>query len=165
LRAVCRKCYVHPAVLETYLDGTRLEALKQETEQELADTLHSLKPEEAAVVALLGCRLAQEAAKKWGQAMSGIVYFFGYGTSGKPYSRQSSSARARLAAIWDRSINKALEPAEDIAGLLTIIPLDVHLGFVIRIMTLFCGETQTPRMSANEPVRVTGFHGQPVVRS
>lgn len=40
-----------------------LEALKQETEQELVDTLHSLKPEEAAAMALLGCRLAQEAKK------------------------------------------------------------------------------------------------------
>ncbi len=64
LQAVCRKCYVHPAVLETYLDGTMLEALKQETEQELADTLHSLKPEEAAVMALLGWRLAQEVEKQ-----------------------------------------------------------------------------------------------------
>lgn len=41
-----------------------LEALKQETEQELADTLHSLKPEEAAVMALLSRRLVQKAAKK-----------------------------------------------------------------------------------------------------
>ncbi len=59
--AVCRKAYIHPAVFETYLDGTMLEALKQETEQELADSLHSLKPEEAAVMALLARRLAAEA--------------------------------------------------------------------------------------------------------
>ncbi len=61
--AVCRKAYIHPAVFETYLDGTMLEALKQETEQELADSLHSLKPEEAAVMALLARRLAAEAKK------------------------------------------------------------------------------------------------------
>ena len=59
--AICRKCYVHPAIFETYLDGTMLEALKQETEQELVETLHTLKPEEAAVMALLGRRLAEEA--------------------------------------------------------------------------------------------------------
>lgn len=41
-----------------------LEALKQETEQELADFIHSLKPEEVAVMALLARRLAAEAAKK-----------------------------------------------------------------------------------------------------
>ena len=27
--AVCRKCYVHPAVLETYLDGSLIEGLKE----------------------------------------------------------------------------------------------------------------------------------------
>ena len=61
--AVCRKAYIHPAVFETYLDGTMLESLRQETEQELADSLHSLKPEEAAVMALLARRLAAEANK------------------------------------------------------------------------------------------------------
>ncbi len=62
--AVCRKAYIHPAVFETYLDGTMLESLRQETEQELADSLHSLKPEEAAVMALLARRLAAEAGKE-----------------------------------------------------------------------------------------------------
>ena len=61
--AVCRKAYIHPAVFETYLDGTMLEALKQRTEQELAETLHSLKPEEAAVMALLERRLVEETKK------------------------------------------------------------------------------------------------------
>jgi DNA topoisomerase-1 len=61
--AVCRKAYIHPAVFETYLDGTLLALLRQETEQELADSLHSLKPEEAAVMALLARRLAAEAEK------------------------------------------------------------------------------------------------------
>ena len=40
-----------------------LEALKQRTEQEFAETLHSLRPEEAAVRALLGRRLTAEAKK------------------------------------------------------------------------------------------------------
>jgi DNA topoisomerase-1 len=61
--AVCRKAYIHPAVFETYLDGTLLELLRQETEQELADSLNSLKPEEAAVMALLARRLAAEVKK------------------------------------------------------------------------------------------------------
>ena len=59
--AICRKCYVHPAVLNHYLDGTMLQALEQRAEQELVDTLHSLRPEEAAVMALLQRRLAEEA--------------------------------------------------------------------------------------------------------
>ena len=61
--AVCRKSYIHPAVFETYLDGTMLDSLRQETEQELADSLHCLKPEEAAVMALLARRLTEEAKK------------------------------------------------------------------------------------------------------
>jgi DNA topoisomerase-1 len=55
--SICRKCYVHPAVIESYLDGTMLEALRVRTEQELAGDLHALQPEEAAVVALLQQRL------------------------------------------------------------------------------------------------------------
>ena len=61
---VCRKSYVHPAVFEMYLDGTMLDALKQRTEQEFAETLHSLKPEEAAIMALLERRLAVETKKE-----------------------------------------------------------------------------------------------------
>ncbi len=61
--AICRKCYVHPGVLDMYLDGTMLHALEQRAEQELMDTLHSLRPEEAAVMALLSRRLTEEASK------------------------------------------------------------------------------------------------------
>ena len=56
--SICRKCYVHPAVIESYLDGSILEALRLRTEQELVEDLHALQPEEAAVVALLQTRLA-----------------------------------------------------------------------------------------------------------
>ncbi|MFP5390813.1 MAG: DNA topoisomerase IB, partial [Gammaproteobacteria bacterium] len=57
--SVCRKCYVHPGVLDAYLDGTVIEALRERTRQELAEELHALQPEEAAVVALLQERLAR----------------------------------------------------------------------------------------------------------
>ena len=55
--SICRKCYVHPVVIESYLDGTIQEALRVRTEQELVEDLHALQPEEAAVVALLQQRL------------------------------------------------------------------------------------------------------------
>jgi len=51
--AICRKCYVHPAIIDAYLDGTTLAALLASTERQLSDALHALQPEEAAVVALL----------------------------------------------------------------------------------------------------------------
>ncbi len=62
--AVCRKCYVHPAVIETYLEGNLLEALQKRAEQELTSKLHKLQPEEAAVLALLQQRLKQEAKRR-----------------------------------------------------------------------------------------------------
>jgi DNA topoisomerase-1 len=58
--AVCRKCYVHPAVLESYLDGTMLETLKERTEAELKHLPEHIDPEEAAVLALLRVRLGEE---------------------------------------------------------------------------------------------------------
>jgi DNA topoisomerase-1 len=60
--SICRKCYVHPAVIDAYLDGTILEALRLRTEQELVDGLPALEPEEAAVVGLLQQRLQRAAA-------------------------------------------------------------------------------------------------------
>lgn len=62
--SICRKCYVHPAVLDAYLDGTVLEVLRERTEQKLQEDLHALQPEEAAVLAMLQQRLrqAQESA-------------------------------------------------------------------------------------------------------
>ncbi len=58
--AVCRKCYVHPAVLETYLDGNLIEGLKQQTEKTLAESLRNLRSEEAAVLVFLQERLAKK---------------------------------------------------------------------------------------------------------
>ena len=61
--SICRKCYVHPAVIESYLDGSMLEVLLVQTEQQLIEDLHALTPEEAAVVALLQQRLPQVAPR------------------------------------------------------------------------------------------------------
>ncbi len=54
---VCRQSYVHPRVIDTYLSGTMLDALRRRT----ADAMKGLKdlaPEEAAVLALLQANLA-----------------------------------------------------------------------------------------------------------
>jgi DNA topoisomerase-1 len=55
--AVCRKCYVHPAVLETYLSGSMIEGLKRKTEEALAQNLPDLRSVEAAVMTFLHGRL------------------------------------------------------------------------------------------------------------
>ncbi len=41
--AVCRKCYIHPAVIDTYLDGTLRETLRQRAEMEMKH-LRGLRP-------------------------------------------------------------------------------------------------------------------------
>jgi DNA topoisomerase-1 len=58
--SVCRKCYVHPAVVDAYLDGSMIETLQQRTAQTLSEELKDLRPEEAAVMGLLQSRLQQE---------------------------------------------------------------------------------------------------------
>ncbi len=69
--SVCRKCYVHPAVLQSYLDGAMLKTVKRRVEQEIdaedqkqqddADRAQALREEEAALLQLLQQRLiAQE---------------------------------------------------------------------------------------------------------
>jgi len=56
--AVCRKCYIHPAVLETYLSGNMIEGLKHKTEEALAENHADLRSVEAAVMLFLHERLA-----------------------------------------------------------------------------------------------------------
>jgi DNA topoisomerase-1 len=58
---ICRKCYVHPEVLTSYLDGNLVLEIKSAVESELRDALPGLRPEEAAVLAMLRSRLAKEA--------------------------------------------------------------------------------------------------------
>src|SRR5258706_4733276 len=47
--AICRKCYIHPGVMESYLDDSMLEVLQQRAEKGRAEGLHDLAQEEAAV--------------------------------------------------------------------------------------------------------------------
>ena len=58
--AVCRKCYVHPAILDAYMEGSTLGALRRRAGK-MAESLGGLEPEEAAVLALLQHRLSLEA--------------------------------------------------------------------------------------------------------
>jgi DNA topoisomerase-1 len=59
-QAICRKSYVHPAVIQAYLDRSLVRTLKRRAETELRGKLHRLSAEEAAVLALLQQRMEQE---------------------------------------------------------------------------------------------------------
>ncbi|HWA97567.1 MAG TPA: hypothetical protein VG713_03720 [Pirellulales bacterium] len=62
-KSVCRKCYIHPAVIDAYLDRNLVLALKERTERELRESLHELNSEEAAVLALLQRRMEGQLAR------------------------------------------------------------------------------------------------------
>jgi DNA topoisomerase-1 len=51
--AICRKCYIHPAIITRYLDGKLARTLRVRADSEISDHLHELKPEEAAGLGLL----------------------------------------------------------------------------------------------------------------
>ena len=55
--AVCRKCYVHPDIINAYLEGETLDTVSQRISSDLKVSLNRLKPAEAAVLALLQRRL------------------------------------------------------------------------------------------------------------
>jgi DNA topoisomerase IB len=56
--AICRKCYIHPAVFDGYLDGSLLQALKRRADAKLANPRAGLKAEEVAVMGFLSRQLA-----------------------------------------------------------------------------------------------------------
>ncbi len=58
--SVCRKCYVHPAVLEAYLGGISVQAAKQQLEEEIAEHAGALREEEQTLVDLLQQRMLLE---------------------------------------------------------------------------------------------------------
>lgn len=65
--AVCRKCYVHPAVIEAYLEelqGMRLGPLEVSDDEELPASLSELRREETRVLAFLRERLSLEENKE-----------------------------------------------------------------------------------------------------
>jgi DNA topoisomerase-1 len=84
--AVCRKSYVHPAVIEAYLDRSLIKTLKRRTEAELRDSLTTLSPEEAAVLALLQQRMERQ--------LGGAVRETRH-KSGKRSSQRSGGSRKR----------------------------------------------------------------------
>ncbi|HEX6547900.1 MAG TPA: DNA topoisomerase IB [Candidatus Dormibacteraeota bacterium] len=63
-RDVCRKCYVHPTLLDAYLDGGLVEQLEARGQS----SLRGLPSEEAAVLALIQQRLKRDARRARRQA-------------------------------------------------------------------------------------------------
>ena len=62
-RSVCRNSYIHPAVIEAYMDGSLLDTLAQRAKSEMKN-LASMTPEEGAVLAFLQEWIKREAARR-----------------------------------------------------------------------------------------------------
>ena len=60
--AICRKCYIHPAIFEGYLDGSLLEGLKLRADEVLGGDTGGLTPDELAITAYLSHRLGDAIA-------------------------------------------------------------------------------------------------------
>jgi DNA topoisomerase-1 len=56
-KTVCRKCYIHPAVIDAYLDHSLRETLNARTERDLRESLTNMPAAEAAVLAVLQQRM------------------------------------------------------------------------------------------------------------
>jgi DNA topoisomerase-1 len=63
-KAVCRKSYIHPSIMDTYMDGTMLATLSKRAGQAARRKASGLRPDETAVLTLLQQRLAREARKR-----------------------------------------------------------------------------------------------------
>lgn len=64
--AICRKCYIHPAIIESYLDGKTVEVLRAQAAAELRAARSGLSVEEKAVLAFLQTRLRASRGKPAG---------------------------------------------------------------------------------------------------
>ena len=62
--AICRRCYIHPAIFDGYIEGTLLEMLANKTAAYLKKNIDNMSAEEAAVTAFLRLRLAADLAAR-----------------------------------------------------------------------------------------------------
>lgn len=60
--AICRKCYIHPAIFETYQSGASIDGLKQKTEQTLGENAIDFRADEKAVLEFLQARSEEKTA-------------------------------------------------------------------------------------------------------
>ena len=68
---ICRKCYIHPEVLDSYLTNDLLLRAREKVVHELSADISALRPEEALVLAFLERRLSTKRPKPAQQAVSG----------------------------------------------------------------------------------------------
>jgi DNA topoisomerase I len=63
-RSVCRKCYIHPAIIDSYINGSFLDTLRQKAHYATRSSLSRLDYDELMVMAILERQSKGEARKK-----------------------------------------------------------------------------------------------------
>jgi DNA topoisomerase-1 len=85
--AICRKCYVHPEVLQAYAEGELLLRIGEKVEGEL--DAGTLRPEESAVLTLLQGRLERTLEGQLGKSLVAL------NDKGKPKDKARPTGRAK----------------------------------------------------------------------
>ncbi|MBV8815183.1 MAG: DNA topoisomerase IB [Verrucomicrobia bacterium] len=62
--AICRKCYIHPLIVDSYLEGALANSLRLKVDAELTNRLNELRPAEAAVLAFLRDEMESRAKRQ-----------------------------------------------------------------------------------------------------
>jgi DNA topoisomerase-1 len=62
--AICRKCYIHPEIVDAYMDGNLAAMVEQKIDKEIRQDYAALDEDELMVMAFLRKRLAQPHGKK-----------------------------------------------------------------------------------------------------
>ncbi len=94
--AICRKCYVHPEILNAYLDGALVKELTERSEKLLRDKVSGLEPQEAAVLALLRSRLKAASSRRKPPSLREQLAASVKRTARRPRPRRGSGMRAVL---------------------------------------------------------------------
>ena len=102
---ICRKCYIHPQVLDCYLEGDLLIQVQDAVETELSGDLGKLRSEEAAVLGLLQARLAasRDAAEAGKPVKPGAT---------PARKRSKTAARAKAAALVKKTAGRSRTAAQ-----------------------------------------------------
>jgi DNA topoisomerase-1 len=110
---ICRKCYIHPEVLTSYVEGQLLLEIKKEVEQELREGLSTLRPEEAAVLTLLQSRLSRTLEDKLRDSVDLLEGGKGKGKGkGKKAKKAMGAKKKKSAGVRKARVSRSLAQAE-----------------------------------------------------
>jgi DNA topoisomerase I len=93
---ICRRCYVHPAILDSYFAGQTIATLKQSADRQIRRRLAKLRPEEAAVMMLLRERLATAQRKGRTREAAALPASFRPSRKARKSGRPKASRAAKL---------------------------------------------------------------------